>query len=55
LRAPAGGGALELTAQFLALGGRDYEQADTECIGNLEDLPDADAGAAGFDVDQRLY
>jgi hypothetical protein len=44
-----------LTAQYLTLGGRGNEQADTECIGNLEDLPDADTWAAGFDIDERLY
>jgi hypothetical protein len=44
-----------VTAQYLTLSGWDNEQADTECIGNLEDLPDADAWAAGFDVDERLY
>jgi hypothetical protein len=44
-----------LTAQYFTLGGRGNEQADTECIGNLEDLPDADTRVASFDVDEGLY
>ncbi|WP_249223065.1 hypothetical protein [Noviherbaspirillum sp. L7-7A] len=45
----------DVTAQCLTLDGQCNEQADAECISNLEDLPDADARAAGFDVDKSLY